>query len=595
MSSKAVHRALLVAALTSAAGLGMSCLKLEIDSGFKCASVDAGGKRCPPPYECREPQQTCWLPGEDASVDGPSGSVGTGGSSAGRGGGAGTLGIAGTGGNTSPGGAGGGGSPGGTAGSGGGAGTTPSGGASGRGGGAGGNTGGVVGVAGTTGPGSAGTSAAGSGGASGKGGTVGTAGSGASGRGGSSAGTNGAAGTGAVAGRGGSAGTGTAGSTGGTVATGGRGGTGTAGTSAGGAGGTVSLKPIGSICGTSLECVSGATCVEGICCNSACAAKCMSCRATNTNAAEGTCAPVKAGTTHNTDCAAAPASTCSFDGTCDGAGACRKHGPSTICKDPSCLQGAATFTAASTCDGNGDCVAGSSSSCANYTCNASSAMCRTSCSGASDCISTAYCAGTTCTLKKSAGALCSGNAECMTGSCGGRCCNAGPTCTCPQPTPANLVKNPGFDTDLSNWTIVAGDGEVVFAANDADSCPFSGSAFVSLTVGPTSPRISQCISVSPPQSAPSTTYYFGYRIRSSTGGGVGCDLDEFASPNCTGSPTQVVSGEDSVWINVSWSPMNTSGVQIGSNAGSVRVSCYLPSANGLYLDRVYFGVTSGPY
>ena len=51
-------------------------------------------------------------------------------------------------------------------------------------------------------------------------------------------------------------------------------------------------------------------------------------------------------------CEAAAASTCSFDGKCDGAGACRKHVSGTVCKAGACDGDAVTGQLM--CDGQGN-------------------------------------------------------------------------------------------------------------------------------------------------------------------------------------------------------------------------------------------------
>ena len=63
---------------------------------------------------------------------------------------------------------------------------------------------------------------------------------------------------------------------------------------------------------------------------------------------------------------AGPAS-CGFDGTCDGAGGCRRYAAGTVCSAPTCLD-SATLQPSSVCDGRGACVAGLPLTCSPYRC-----------------------------------------------------------------------------------------------------------------------------------------------------------------------------------------------------------------------------------
>ena len=104
----------------------------------------------------------------------------------------------------------------------------------------------------------------------------------------------------------------------------------------------------------------------------------------------------------------------------------------------------------------GTCMPGASTPCGNYVCNSATLMCRASCASNVDCGASAYRATPTCSPKKDAGQLCSQAQECSSGVCGGRCCAAGTSCMCPQPSSQNLLRNPGFDSDISGWTIDPG-------------------------------------------------------------------------------------------------------------------------------------------
>src|SRR5205085_668427 len=86
--------------------------------------------------------------------------------------------------------------------------------------------------------------------------------------------------------------------------------------------GAAATKDLGQACACAAECRSG-VCADGFCCDRRCEAGCMTC---GLRGREGTCTPVPAGEapTAASRCARAAASTCGLDGTCDGAGSCRK-------------------------------------------------------------------------------------------------------------------------------------------------------------------------------------------------------------------------------------------------------------------------------
>jgi hypothetical protein len=106
----------------------------------------------------------------------------------------------------------------------------------------------------------------------------------------------------------------------------------------------------------------------------------------------GTCTAAAAGTDPHSDCDAAGVASCGNDGTCDGAGACRKYVAGTVCKAAGCATGA--LSAASTCDGAGTCAAGTQTSCNGYQCNQAGTACGTACTADTDC--TGFCSAGAC-------------------------------------------------------------------------------------------------------------------------------------------------------------------------------------------------------
>ena len=116
-----------------------------------------------------------------------------------------------------------------------------------------------------------------------------------------------------------------------------------------------------------------------------------------------------------------PASTCSFDGKCDGAGGCRKYPENTQCKSGTCDGDA--VVGSSVCDGSGHCKPGSTRICVPYTCNMGSGACFGSCTSNSQCVSGQACVQGSCG-KLMIGATCETGDQCASGFCADKvCCN----------------------------------------------------------------------------------------------------------------------------------------------------------------------------
>ena len=180
-----------------------------------------------------------------------------------------------------------------------------------------------------------------------------------------------------------------------------------------------SRKGAGEACGCASDCTSN-FCVDGVCCSTACTEACKTCAAAGS---AGTCTFVIAGTTprDQSACVAAAASTCGFDGTCDGAGGCRRHVAGTICKAGSC-DGTAVVGALA-CDGNGRCKPGPTTICAPYSCDPTKGACFEACTQTSDCASGQQCVAGSCGVKMK-GANCTKGSDCASGFCAdGVCCN----------------------------------------------------------------------------------------------------------------------------------------------------------------------------
>ncbi len=200
--------------------------------------------------------------------------------------------------------------------------------------------------------------------------------------------------------------------------------------------GVAGSKVSGSTCRADSECRTG-FCADGVCCDGACKDTCVAC---NVAGQVGTCALVPSGQDLRNDCKEDKPETCALDGTCNGAGACRKYAPGTICRAPACQAGATSkVVQAGTCDGGGGCTAGQVRDCAPYTCSAG--VCRTVCANSGECEGNKPCAANSCGLKP-LGATCALRDECQSGNCvDGVCCDAA---DCAGPCRAcNVTGSPG--------------------------------------------------------------------------------------------------------------------------------------------------------
>lgn len=345
----------------------------------------------------------------------------------------------------------------------------------------------------------------------------------------------------------------------------------------GGEAGTPLPSQPGATCSADAECESD-VCFDGVCCDEVCDDPCYGCTRSKTNYANGRCAPVIAGTDPYNSCGQS-GDACGLDGQCDGSGECRYAGASTVCAAASCVGG--QLTAASKCSGDGQCDTPAATSCGNYVC-ADSLTCRTACSQNAHCSSTTYCKNSSCVDKEDDGTLCTAAAQCQSGSCSGRCCPSGTPCNCPQPNAANVLKNPGFDTNLSNWNLGVG-----FAWNSADAsqpdataqCPFSGSVVASITDLP----FDQCAGIQA-----NTFYDFGVRIRmQGDASSARCNIILYAQANCTGSSIVVDSAEVT-----STSSAFTADLSRSFNSGdhvSADIVCFMfaPGSATTNFDRFY--------
>lgn len=187
------------------------------------------------------------------------------------------------------------------------------------------------------------------------------------------------------------------------------------------------LLPNGSACVQANECASG-SCVDGVCCESACSGTCQACSAAKKGSGvDGTCGPVKAGTDPNDSCQDLGASSCGTNGVCDGAGACQLYTSGTSCGNASCSGNSAIQPK---CNGTGTCVTPpTGTDCGLYACSAGT--CKQPCAGDGDCVTGNFCQSGTCKAKQANGATCTAASQCTSGFCAdGVCCDTACGGTC---------------------------------------------------------------------------------------------------------------------------------------------------------------------
>jgi hypothetical protein len=173
-----------------------------------------------------------------------------------------------------------------------------------------------------------------------------------------------------------------------------------------------------------------------------------------------------------------------------------------------------------------------------------------------------------------------------------------PDCGCVTPNPQNRLQNPAFNGSLSGWVLDSGSGVFSHVPGsfqdefgnfaDATDCQSSGSARLDTPWDGSadSQRIWQCVSVSP-----NTTYNFGAKILG-RGSYAYCDLDLYASGDCSGAPSNAASG---LWLNVVWSPDQDAVVTTDGNTMSARVSCHIEGGGSAFFDMAYLTPWPGDF
>lgn len=157
---------------------------------------------------------------------------------------------------------------------------------------------------------------------------------------------------------------------------------------------------LGATCAADTECASN-HCVDGVCCDTSCDGTCVACSATlkEEGARSGLCGASKNGTDPRNQCDEVAATTCSFDGTCDGKGGCRLYQKGTVCDTAAVCTGIATASAR-VCDGFGACGNDPQPlECKEYRC-VTGAGCPTSCTEDDQCANGFFCRSNACVVVK---------------------------------------------------------------------------------------------------------------------------------------------------------------------------------------------------
>jgi uncharacterized protein (TIGR03382 family) len=224
--------------------------------------------------------------------------------------------------------------------------------------------------------------------------------------------------------------------------------------------------PLGALCVSGCECASE-SCVDGVCCDTACAGACDAC---NLPGQAGTCGLVASGSAGAPSCSpylcngaqATCPSTCASDAACaalhycTSASACvpqlnngqacstQNQCLSGFCVDGVCCNSACDegcdacnlLGQAGTCTLRSTGAAGAPS-CTPYVCDGQTAPCPTTCTTDANCISSHHCSNNTCVPKRPQADPCAAGNECLSSFCAdGLCCTSacGEACnSCDQP------------------------------------------------------------------------------------------------------------------------------------------------------------------
>ena len=236
-------------------------------------------------------------------------------------------------------------------------------------------------------------------------------------------------------------------------------------------GACLTQKANGIACLSAVECTSQ-NCVDGVCCESACAGQCQACAEAGM---PGKCVAVSGPPRGVRMACAGTNDACR--GTCNGtqAMACAYPGTTAVCAASSCAGG--KLTAASVCDGVGGCATPAITSCRSNQC-ADAARCLDACTAALPCGAGTYCDATgVCQPKKANGTVCVSTMDCTSGNCvDGVCCDSscvGQCESCSEPTTPGRC-TPVMGTPRGTRTACAGQAPCkgTCGGTDGTKCKF---------------------------------------------------------------------------------------------------------------------------
>jgi hypothetical protein len=204
--------------------------------------------------------------------------------------------------------------------------------------------------------------------------------------------------------------------------------------------GLVVQKAAGQACDKDSECQS-AICSFGVCCKTACDGACVSC---GLEGSEGVCMPAPEGMNPRDMCKVDPKDPCGQSGTCDGAGACAKVPPGTICGEAKCVFSKAAL--APRCSPMGVCEAGGEKDCKPFACGPDG-NCLTMCSIPDHCANGNNCGPDGTCGKKALGTACDVDTQCNSEFCSPQkvCCDKACTGACEA---CNLKGSEGVCTNV---------------------------------------------------------------------------------------------------------------------------------------------------
>jgi hypothetical protein len=184
---------------------------------------------------------------------------------------------------------------------------------------------------------------------------------------------------------------------------------------------------------------------------------------------------------------------------------------------------------------------------------------------------------------------CVGNADCAAKTTKS-CDTTKNQCVCRLPSSGNLLKNPGFDKDLSSWDT---NGEVSWYANDADGCMNSGEAYSTYSIE----EPAQCLTVSA-----GTTYWFGATFNYSyLYDGSSCFLYFYSTAGCNDiyrfnqSAGIGPQGENTTVPGNGWQSYSIQ-VTVPATTASARVVCNLDeNSQGNGVDQIYLNKSANSF